>query len=163
MRIFGIVESNEGIAIVTGNLAALAMDREDWRDAEALARDALSLSVEIRRQDLIASHCRRLAIALVRYREALRIARSVSYPEGAATYTGNLAALALDREDWSGAEALAREGLLLSEKLGRQELIALDSQRVALALIQQGKKAEALSHAERAVSIYQTRLSSPPR
>jgi tetratricopeptide (TPR) repeat protein len=66
MRIFGMVGNNEGIAIVIGNLAALSLDHENWLDAEALAREALSLSVEIRRQDLIASHCRRLAIALVR-------------------------------------------------------------------------------------------------
>ena len=28
------------------------------------------------------------------------MARAVGYAEGVATYTGNLAALALDREDW---------------------------------------------------------------
>jgi hypothetical protein len=38
--------------------------------------------------------------------------------------TGNLAALALDREQWAEAESLAREALALAEKVGRQELIA---------------------------------------
>ena len=63
-------------------------------------------------------HSGDLAAAERDYREALRIARAVGYPEGVATYTGNLAALALDRKDWPGAETLAREALTLSEKRG---------------------------------------------
>ena len=54
------------------------------------------------------------------YRESLRIARAVGYAEGVAYITGNLAELALDREDWPGAGTLAREALPLSENLGRQ-------------------------------------------
>ena len=89
------------------------------------------------------------------YREALRIARATGSHQGIATTTGNLAGLALDREDWAGAEALAREALSLSENLGRQELIAEDHRRVAHALVRQGKQAKALPHARRAVEIYQ--------
>jgi hypothetical protein len=60
------------------------------------------------------------------YREALRIAKKIKDDEGTAIYTGNLAALALDREQWAEAETLAREALALAEKVGRQELIASD-------------------------------------
>ncbi|WP_426993683.1 tetratricopeptide repeat protein [Methylomonas sp. CM2] len=88
------------------------------------------------------------------YREALLIAKNIPNPEGIATYTGNLAALALDRNDWPTAESLAREALSLSEALGRRELIAANSRRTAHALVRQGKGEEALPYAEKAVEIY---------
>ena len=103
------------------------------------------------------------------YREALRIARIIKDDEGTAIYTGNLAELALDREQWAEAEPLAREALALAEKVGRQELIAGDCDRLAKALLKQNLalrqgSGQALSEAEglarRAVEIY-TRLRLP--
>ena len=55
--------------------------------------------------------------------------------EGVATYTGNLAQLALDRTDWVEAETLSRDALRLAEKIGRQQLIARDCERLAVALV----------------------------
>ena len=100
------------------------------------------------------------AAAEEHYREALRVSRAVGDAEGVAGYTGNLAALALDRKVWPIAETLAREALLLTEKVGRQELIASNNHRLAKALLRQGRAAEALPHAQKAVDIY-TRLGSP--
>jgi tetratricopeptide (TPR) repeat protein len=94
------------------------------------------------------------------YREALRIALAVGYSEGVAYITGNLAGLALSREDWVEAETLAREALLLSDKVGRNDAIALDCHRLAKALLYQGKRKAALPHARRALRIY-THLASP--
>lgn len=94
------------------------------------------------------------------YHEALRIARIVKYSEGIATYTGNLGGLALDREEWSAAEALSREALTLAENVGRVELIANDCLRLAKALLRQGKKEEALHFVRRSVEILE-KLGSP--
>ncbi|HEV3467932.1 MAG TPA: tetratricopeptide repeat protein [Pyrinomonadaceae bacterium] len=90
------------------------------------------------------------------YREALRIARVINYSEGIAAYTVNLALLALVREDWPGAEALAHEALPLTEKVGRKELIAGNCLCLARALVQQDQKKEALPHVQRAVEIFTT-------
>lgn len=89
------------------------------------------------------------------FREALRLAEAMKDLEGVATYTGNLARLALNRENWPEAERIAREALALSEGVGRQELIALDSHRLAEALISQGRASEGMPHARRAVEIYE--------
>ena len=92
------------------------------------------------------------------YREALRIAKIKKIDEGIAIDSGNLALLALDREQWAEAESLAREALTLSEKIGRQELIASDCHHLAKALLKQNRNLEeALSLSRRAVEIF-TRL-----
>jgi tetratricopeptide (TPR) repeat protein len=92
------------------------------------------------------------------YREALRVAKINKNNEHIANYTGNLASLALAREQWAEAESLAREALPLAEKVGRQELIAHDSHVLAQALLKQNHNLdEALSLSRRAVEIY-TRL-----
>ncbi len=94
------------------------------------------------------------------YREALVITRATFDPEGTAICTGNLAGLALDREQWPEAERLSREALDLSEGVRRKEVIAANSLRLAESLARQGRGAEGRYYAERAVTIY-TDLRSP--
>ncbi|MFN8597303.1 MAG: hypothetical protein U0559_14125 [Anaerolineae bacterium] len=67
---------------------------------------------------------------------------------------GNLADLALDREQWAEVEEWAREALPLAEGVGRLELIASNCHRIAMACARQGRQAEGLPYAQRAVAIY---------
>ncbi len=140
--------------------AAIAIYREALALAHSLSAESAEVATVLNALANAERDSGDLAVAERDCREAMRVARTVDDAEGVAVCTGNLAALALDRNDWPQAETLAREALSLSDNLGREDLIAEDCRRLAEALVQQGKPAEALPHARRAVDIY-TRLGSP--
>lgn len=102
----------------------------------------------------------RLAEAETHYQEAWRIWKVNRDSEGLALCTGSLAALALDREDWTTAETRARHALKLVEHVGRKEKIASNSATLAEALVRQQRSAEALPYARVAVDLF-TKLGSP--
>jgi tetratricopeptide (TPR) repeat protein len=94
------------------------------------------------------------------YCKALAMAKDVSYLEGIAVHSSNLARLALQREQWPEAERLSRKALELAEDIGRKELIACNCGRLAKALARQGRRVESRDYAARAVAVY-TELRSP--
>jgi nucleoside phosphorylase/tetratricopeptide (TPR) repeat protein len=66
LRIVKKLNFAEGIAVSTGNLADLALRRLNWPLAEALAREALSLSESLPRVEIIGCCCCRVARSLAR-------------------------------------------------------------------------------------------------
>jgi tetratricopeptide (TPR) repeat protein len=65
LRMARITGFKEGIASYTGGFARLAIARKRWRMAEKFAREALKLSEELGRRELIARACHRLASSLL--------------------------------------------------------------------------------------------------
>lgn len=140
--------------------AAIAAYRESLVLFRSLSAESADVAGTLNNLAIVEKLSGDYAAAERDYREAMRIACAVGNAEGEAAYTGNLADLALVREDWPGVETLARQALPLSEKVGRLQLIASNCQRIAEALVRQGKSAEALPYAQRSVEIYE-RLGSP--
>ncbi len=146
-------------AAIAAYRQALEIDRSLSPESDDVAADLNSLA-EAERES------KDYAAAERDYREALRIAKKNKDDEGITIYTGNLAELALDREQWAEAESLARQALALAEKVGRLEVIAGCCKPLAKALLMQSKSKfnfdlqEALALSRRAVEIF-TRLKSP--
>ncbi len=141
-------------AAIAAHREVLDIDRSISPESQDVAIDLNSLAG--------AEHLNKdYAAAERHYREALRIDKKNNNQGHIATRLGNLAELALDREQWAEAEGLAREALALDEKVGRQELIAHDCNVLAKSLLEQNKNLdEALSLARRAVEIF-SRLRHP--
>ncbi len=78
LRIAKKINDQNSVATILSNLALLASDREQWLEAESLARKALAMAEEIGRQELIAGDCDRIANALLKQNRELEEAVSLS-------------------------------------------------------------------------------------
>jgi class 3 adenylate cyclase/tetratricopeptide (TPR) repeat protein len=87
-------------------------------------------------------------------REANEAAQAVEAETGNTNNASEDAAFALANGDWSDAEAKARDALRRAEGINRLDLVADNCLRIAQAMLKQGRGAEALPHAKRAVEFY---------
>lgn len=142
------------------HVAAIAFHQKALGMWRSLALESISISNVL--LDLASAKQRtgNVSEATDHLSEALRVARAVGYEEGIVVYTASKAADALNRKDWSAADSLARQALCLSEELGRQDLIGRNCRRLAVALLRQGQKREAVPYARRSLEIM-TRLGIP--
>ncbi len=136
----------------------------DFEEALVLYRSVMPVSKDVAIVQNYVGEAKRLlkdyAGAEADYILSLELAAAAGFAEGVACYTGDLAELAINREDWPEAESRAREALLLCAGVGRQELIGVNCHRLAQALVRQANTTDALPYASRAVHIF-SRLASP--
>jgi tetratricopeptide (TPR) repeat protein len=149
-----------GLQLKGDYAAALAVFRQSLELWRAISPESEDVAAGLTNLGSIEDRLGDRAAAERTFREALRVSVAISYTDGVATHTGNLAELARVRQDWSQCEKLSREALLLSEQIGRQELIAVNSKRIAEALLEAGRPDEALPFSLRAIEILR-RLGSP--
>lgn len=97
--------------------AAIVTDRDAVELDQTLGRERVELAISLSGLADVEQLSSDFTAAERDFRESLWIAKVVRHPEGVAEMTGALANLALEREDWRGAEKLTREALLLSERL----------------------------------------------
>jgi tetratricopeptide (TPR) repeat protein len=139
-------------------LVCTAHATEHWQDSTPRNK-AIIISLRGRGYELSEDY----PAAIAAHREVLAIIRTIS-PEtddDVSIALSDLAGAESANNDYEAAERDYREALPLSEKVGRQELIAINCHRLAIALLKQNRNLdEALSLSRRAVEIY-TRLRSP--
>ena len=132
---------------------ALALDRTLAAESRDVAIGLSSLAISQKASG-------ELVAAKASYNEGLRISQKINDSEGIGIFSGNLADLALQQQDWPTAAKLAAQALQLAGDIGRQELIAWNHSTLAEAMLAQQQPATALPHAQQAVAIY-ARLTSP--
>lgn len=126
---------------------ALAMDRQVKPESRDMEKDLSNLAKTY-------SSAGDSETAEIYRNERHRVAAAVEEAQESAIKAGEDAATARQHHDWPKAEHYSRQGLCLSTALDRKDLIASHSCHLAEALLHQGRKTEAIPHAQKAVMIY---------
>ncbi|KOP25239.1 NB-ARC domain-containing protein [Hapalosiphon sp. MRB220] len=141
----------------------IAEQRQDHAEAERLYQDALPIYRELGEEkdeaialnDLgrIARSQKNYDRAESYYKQALAIAEKLGNKALIATRCGNLGSLALDRDRPKEARLWYERELALAQEVGRQELVAQAQSGLAQVLEAEGRYAEALELAQKALEI----------
>lgn len=149
-----------GYRLANNSPAAIAAYREALELDRSLAPESADVAIDLNDLASVEMTDGDYDAAERDFEEALRIHRQAGNQVGIATVTGNLSSLALRRMDWPRGERLAREALAQACAVGHVQMTASNSWNLALALVSQDRKEEALPHARRAVNEYR-KLDSP--
>ncbi|TFI52508.1 tetratricopeptide repeat protein [Mastigocladus laminosus UU774] len=141
----------------------IAKQRQEYAEAEQLYQDALAIYRELGDEDMETNALNNLGNvarsqgqydrAESYYKQALAIAEKLGNKELIASWCGNLGLLALDRNRPTEAHPWYERELALAQEVGRQDLVADAQEGLAEVLEKEGRYAEALELAQKALEI----------
>ncbi len=141
----------------------IAQQRQDYAEAERLYQDALAIHRELGDEEMEALALNNLGNvarsqgqydrAESYYKQALAIEEKRGGKHMQVAYLGNLGLLALDRNRPTEARPWYERELALAQEVGRQDLVAHAQYGLAQVLEEEGRYAEALDLAQKALEI----------
>jgi predicted ATPase len=135
-------------AATLNQLALIALETGNLRDAERHARDGLAIRRELGDEAAVAASANTLGGVLQfegrgdeargLFEESLEIRRRLGDVSGVSVSLGNLGLVARDAGDLPGAEAILREAVATRERLGDRQRAAVVRHNLALVLFDAG-------------------------
>jgi tetratricopeptide (TPR) repeat protein len=143
----------------------VAYQRKDYDAAERLFQEALECCLNPKDERLMvrvlyglggmARELESFDVAQGHLKEALALAKKISFKEGQAISTGRLGAVARDCSRWAEASEWYEKGLQVAREIGRQDLIAESLAGLAFVREAEARPDLALTLAQEALMIYE--------